>query len=143
MYKLSGRYMYSLIQAMCSVIPQKTKILKRNILSTNDRILVSFFVLFFVCFWLHLQHIWIPKLRTETAPQQQPKPLQWQCPILNHRRTLRILSFFFSLQSFSSLISKYQNRLLHLTQEHFMVFCYWQWKWDSLQFNCRVPWKAC
>ena len=34
-------------------------------------------------FWGHLQHMEVPAPGTESAPQQQPKPLQWQYWILN------------------------------------------------------------
>ena len=44
-------------------------------------------------FWPHPQHVEAPWAWIEPVPQQQPKPLQWQCQILNplcHRK-LQIL----------------------------------------------------
>ena len=45
---------------------------------------------FFFLFWWCLWHVEVPRPGTEPDPQQQCKPLQWQCQILNplHNRTL-------------------------------------------------------
>ena len=43
-----------------------------------------------IFFWLHLQHMKIPRPGIEPLPQQWPKALQWQCWVLNpvcHKRT--------------------------------------------------------
>ena len=54
------------------------------------------FVVFclFVCFWLCSWHVKFPRQGIEPTPQEQIKPLQWQCWILNvlpHKRTLGLL----------------------------------------------------
>ena len=45
---------------------------------------VSFLLSFLLSFlWPHLKHVEVPKPGIKSAPQQQPKPLQWHSQILN------------------------------------------------------------
>ena len=51
--------------------------------SFGEQILQGKICKFFFNFWLCPQHEEVPVPRTEPTPQQLPKPLQWQCQILN------------------------------------------------------------
>ena len=64
----------------------------------NERWSLSLF------FWgggeLYPWHVEVPRPGVEPASQQQPKPLQWQCWILNalhHKETPKIVSFWSNL----------------------------------------------
>ena len=62
---------------------------------------LSLFFFFFFYFWPYLQHVEVPELGSEPTPQQWPKPLQWQCWILNllHQQRIPCLSFWFTTLS--------------------------------------------
>ena len=78
----------------------------------------------FLFFWLH-QHVQVLGPEIQFAPQQPPKPLQWQCQILNllHHKRTPVLLLYLTSEVLSSLEYTDQYpakdiwKTLHWTQE--------------------------